>query len=74
MMEYSPGTSQSSNTNSQVFDPRMPSLLSFGAAWNPLNPYKSGTDIAEWHNVYVGISKKSLKIDGKYTDGKGIRN
>ena len=35
---FSAGTSQSSNTSSQVFDPRMPSLSSFWAVEKPGMP------------------------------------
>ena len=36
---FSAGTSQSSNTSSQVSEPRMPSLSSFCAVENPLKPF-----------------------------------
>ena len=35
-----PGTLQSSNTNSQVLDPRIPSLSSLGLVVKPSIPYK----------------------------------
>ena len=36
---FSSGTSQSRNTSSQVFEPRMPSLSSFCAVENPGSPF-----------------------------------
>ena len=36
---FSSGTSQSSNTSSQVLDPRIPSLSSFGLVENPFIPF-----------------------------------
>ena len=36
---FSSGTSQSSNTSSQVFEPRMPSLSSFWAVEKPAKPF-----------------------------------
>src|SRR6476620_7220293 len=38
---FSAGISQSSNTSSQVLDPRMPSLSSFCAVLNPFMPFST---------------------------------
>ncbi len=38
---FSAGTSQSSNTSSQVLEPRMPSLSSFCAVENPRMPFST---------------------------------
>ena len=38
-----PGTLQSSNMSSQVLDPRIPSLSSFCAVWNPSMPCRTKT-------------------------------